>query len=110
MEVVNFIKTITKIDRMKIFDTNPDILRAFAGFGESGHRSALGSRTYRAVSPSDAFSPEVRTLRKTEIGPVPIAREIEECRKKNRKEILERGIWDSCPNGSCDMEKSIIRE
>ncbi|XP_022992969.1 glucan endo-1,3-beta-glucosidase [Cucurbita maxima] len=32
-EVVNFIKTKTKIDRVKIFDTNPDILRAFAGTG-----------------------------------------------------------------------------
>ena len=32
-EVVNFIKTKTKIDRVKIFDTNPDILRAFAGSG-----------------------------------------------------------------------------
>lgn len=32
-EVVNFLKTKTKIDRVKLFDANPDILRAFAGSG-----------------------------------------------------------------------------
>lgn len=32
-EVVNFIRTKTKIDRVKLFDTNPEILRAFAGTG-----------------------------------------------------------------------------
>ncbi|XP_022138981.1 glucan endo-1,3-beta-glucosidase [Momordica charantia] len=32
-EVANFIKTQTTFDRVKIFDANPDILRAFAGTG-----------------------------------------------------------------------------
>lgn len=32
-QVANFIKTQTIIDRVKIFDTNPDILRAFANTG-----------------------------------------------------------------------------
>lgn len=31
--VANFLKTQTAIDRVKIFDANPDILRAFAGTG-----------------------------------------------------------------------------
>uniref|UniRef100_A0A803P1U8 glucan endo-1,3-beta-D-glucosidase n=1 Tax=Cannabis sativa TaxID=3483 RepID=A0A803P1U8_CANSA len=32
-QVANFLKTQTVIDRVKIFDVNPDILRAFAGSG-----------------------------------------------------------------------------
>lgn len=32
-QVANFLKTQTLIDRVKIFDTNPDILRAFANSG-----------------------------------------------------------------------------
>lgn len=32
-QVANFIKTKTNIDRIKIFDANPDILKAFAGTG-----------------------------------------------------------------------------
>ncbi|XP_041005208.1 glucan endo-1,3-beta-glucosidase-like [Juglans microcarpa x Juglans regia] len=34
-QVANFLKTQTIIDRVKIFDTNPDILRAFANTGIS---------------------------------------------------------------------------
>ncbi|XP_012462205.1 glucan endo-1,3-beta-glucosidase [Gossypium raimondii] len=34
-QVANFLKTKTNIDRIKIFDTNPDILKAFAGTGIS---------------------------------------------------------------------------
>ncbi|XP_010504397.1 PREDICTED: glucan endo-1,3-beta-glucosidase-like [Camelina sativa] len=34
-QVANFIKTQTSIDSVKIFDVNPDILRAFAGTGIS---------------------------------------------------------------------------
>ncbi|WCJ19613.1 Glucan endo-1 3-beta-glucosidase [Euphorbia peplus] len=34
-EVANFLKTRTTIDSIKIFDANPDILRAFAGSGIS---------------------------------------------------------------------------
>lgn len=33
--MANFIKTQTSIDSVKIFDVNPDILRAFAGTGIS---------------------------------------------------------------------------
>jgi hypothetical protein len=32
-QVANFLKTQTIIDRVKIFDTNPDVLRAFANTG-----------------------------------------------------------------------------
>lgn len=34
-QVANFLKTRTSIDSVKIFDVNPDILRAFAGTGIS---------------------------------------------------------------------------
>ncbi|KAE8678914.1 Glucan endo-1,3-beta-glucosidase 7 [Hibiscus syriacus] len=34
-EVANFLKTKTNIDRIKIFDANPDILKAFTGTGIS---------------------------------------------------------------------------
>ncbi|OMO91253.1 Glycoside hydrolase, family 17 [Corchorus olitorius] len=34
-QVANFLKTKTNIDRVKIFDTNPDILKAFANTGIS---------------------------------------------------------------------------
>ncbi|KAK8543444.1 hypothetical protein V6N13_136044 [Hibiscus sabdariffa] len=34
-QVANFLKTKTNIDRIKIFDANPDILKAFAGTGIS---------------------------------------------------------------------------
>ncbi|XP_057979784.1 glucan endo-1,3-beta-glucosidase-like [Malania oleifera] len=34
-QVASFLKTQTTIDRIKLFDTNPDILRAFAGSGIS---------------------------------------------------------------------------
>ncbi|XP_010091462.2 glucan endo-1,3-beta-glucosidase 11 [Morus notabilis] len=33
LQVVNFLKTQTTVDRIKIFDANPDILRAFADSG-----------------------------------------------------------------------------
>jgi Glycosyl hydrolases family 17 len=35
MQVASFLQTRTNIDRVKIFDSNPDIIRAFAGSGIS---------------------------------------------------------------------------
>lgn len=109
-EVVNFLKTKTKIDRVKIFDTNPDILRAFAGSGilvtvtvGNGEIPALGNLAFARAWVAEhiaPFHPQTR-IHYIAVGneiihsndkPL-IARLVPAMRSLHRALVLA-GIWD----------------